>query len=338
MGRITSHDVARLASVSQSAVSRTFTPGASVSRKTLDKVLKAADSLGYRPNVIARSLITGKTRIIGFVVAYFENQFYADVLEKLARKFKKKGYHLLVFMAANEPEETEEVVEDLISYQVDGIIAASLDMSPKLADACRENGIHMLLFNRHQGDGGPPAITSDNIRGGRDVARFLLAGGHRRIAHISGWQGASTGRDRMRGFMDELQRQGVNPVACLDGMYNREAAVHSARELFAQEKNIPDAVFVGNDHMAFAVMDLLRHELGLRIPEDVSVVGYDDVPLANWSSYDLTTVRQPINQMVGAAVDYMLQDFESGNQKQLQMRIRGDLVVRNSARIPKDWQ
>jgi DNA-binding LacI/PurR family transcriptional regulator len=166
------------------------------------------------------------------------------------------------------------------------------------------------------------------------VADFLLAGGHRRIAHIAGWEGSSTGRDRQRGFIAALAAQGAAPVAVIDGMYDRDRAAEVTRQLMSGPQP-PDAIFVGNDHMAFAVMDTLRGELGLRVPHDVSVVGYDDVPLASWAAYDLTTVRQPVNRMVEATVDTLLAQIEAPDTPPRKIEIDGPLITRGSARMPQ---
>lgn len=334
--KITSLDVARLAGVSQSAVSRFFTPGTSVSKKTAEKVRQAAEALGYRPNVLARSLITGRSRIIGLVVAYLENQFYPLALERLSNALQERGYHVLVFMASNATESVEPVMQELLDYQVDGIITASVAMTNELSVRCDAAGIPVLMFNRGQDDADLSEVTSDNIAGGRKVADFLVSGGHRRIAHIAGWSGSSTGRDRAQGFTDRLAEHAMKPFAVIDGMYSRDAAADAARKLFSGPDK-PDAVFVGNDHMAFAVMDVLRFELGLRIPDDVSVVGYDDVPISAWPAYALTTVRQPVNRMVDATVDTLLGAIEEGDKSPRKIRIDGPLMVRGSARVPKGW-
>ncbi|MCL6285146.1 LacI family DNA-binding transcriptional regulator [Ruegeria sp. 2012CJ41-6] len=332
--KVTSFDVARLAGVSQSAVSRVFTPGASASAATRDKVTKAAEELGYRPNTLARAMITGKSRVIGVVVAYLENQFYPMALEYLDRALKERGYHILLFMAQNDGN-VGQIVEELMSYQVDGIITASVDMSNDIAKRCDDAGIPVVMFNRGQETGTLAQVTSNNIEGGRTVAHFLASGGHRKIAHVSGWQGSSTGLDRMRGFVDGLKDHGVEPVAIEDGRYSQDDAAIIARKLCGTSDR-PDAIFVGNDHMAFAVMDCLRFELGLSVPEDVSIVGYDDVPIAAWPAYDLTTIRQPINKMVTATVEILLARIEQGAASE-RIQIPGPLKIRGSARKPKGF-
>ena len=150
--KITAMDVARLAGVSQSAVSRVFTPGASASKTTVEKVRAAAEQLGYRPDPLARAMITGRTRIIGLVVAYLENQFYPMAIELLSRSLQEKGYHVLVFMAENSTEKVPQVMQELLDYKVDGIITASVAMTNDLTARCRAVGIPVVMFNRGQDD------------------------------------------------------------------------------------------------------------------------------------------------------------------------------------------
>jgi len=332
--RITSLQVAERAGVSQSAVSRVFTPGASASPKTVAKVKKAADELGYRPNRVARAMITGKSRIIGLVVAYLDNQFYPQALEHLSNALQEKGYHVLVFTATNSPEKVAEVMRDLLDYQVDGIITASVAVTSDLTERCNAAGIPVVMFNRGQDGADANAVTSDNLAGGRKIADFLVACGHQNIAHISGWKGSSTGRDRRQGFIDGLKAHSQDPLKIIDGMYNRDTAAQAARDLMALPTP-PDAIFVGNDHMAFAVMDTLRHELHLKIPEDVAIIGFDDVPLAAWPSYNLTTVRQPLNRMVEATVDMLIAQIDEGVMVPRRVAFDGPLITRGTTRQAK---
>ena len=330
--KITSMEVAKLAGVSQSAVSRVFTPGASSSKKTNELVRKAAAELGYRPNVLARSLITGKSRMIGLVVAYLDNYFYPEALELLSSALQKKGYHVLIFMSGNKEGDIADAVDEILDYQVDGIIAASVSMSSDLAKRCTSAGVPVVLFNRTQDDDRLSAVTSDNFQGGQKVARFLLAGGHKRIGYIAGWEGASTQRDREKGFTEELVRNGQELYAREVGNFNSDEARQAARTMFSKQ-NFPDAVFVANDAMAIAVIDVIRFELGLQVPEQVSVVGYDDVPISSWPAYDLTTVRQPANRMVAETVSILIESIENKTTTARRVEIDGPLMVRGSAKI-----
>ncbi len=334
--KVTSMEVARLAGVSQSAVSRVFTPGASASKKTIEKVRKAAEELGYRPNVLARAVVSGKSRIIGLVVAYLNNQFYPEALERLTNSLQERGYHVLIFMASHQAGNIDNVIEEILDFQVDGIIAASVALSSDLSDRCRTAGVPMVLFNRGQDDTSMSSVASDNVAGGRKAAEFLLAGEHKKIGYIAGWEGASTQRDREAGFVAALKEAGVSLHAREIGNFVAEEARQATLRMF--ESDPPDAVFVANDHMAVSVMDTLRFELGLTVPGDVSVIGYDDVTVASWPAYNLTTIRQPANRMVAETVDILLRKIEDSNALPRRVEIDGPLIVRGSARIPEGWK
>jgi DNA-binding LacI/PurR family transcriptional regulator len=335
MAAVTSLDVARLAQVSQSAVSRTFTPGASVSEVTRAKVEDAARKLGYRPNAIARSLITRRSRMIAVVMSYLDNQFYPVVLEKISQRLQRDGYHVLLFIA--DTREVDAVLSEILQYQVDGLVLASTSLSSALALRCSDAGIPVVLFNRTIRDSqNCSSVTSDNYEGGRLVARHLVDTGHERIAYIAGMEDSSTNLDRERGFRDSLAEHGRRCFARAVGNYDFEQAKAAARHLFtgpAPER--PDAVFVANDHMAIAVMDTLRMELGLRIPLDVSVVGFDNVRQAAWGSYQLTSVDQDADAMIEATARLLLDQIDGKVQSNAvvlpaRLVVRGSTVRRNS--------
>lgn len=331
----TSFDVAHLAAVSQSAVSRAFTPGASVSEATRNKVLEAAHKLGYRPNAHARSLITGRSRIIGLVLSHIENLFYPVALERLSKRLQQDGYHVLLFIG--DAQNADDLVDEILQYNVDGIVLAATTLSSSLAQRCADANIPVVLFNRVMASGSGGAVSSvrsDNVGGGRAVAQHLVATGHRRIALIAGQEESSTNLERERGFRDGLAEHGLHVYARALGNYDFEQARRAARELFGSGNERPDAVFVASDHMAFAVMDTLRHELGLRVAEDVSVVGFDNVPQASWASYALTTVEQPVEPMVAATVgllhSYLRDEETTPPSENVIVPVR--LIIRNSSR------
>lgn len=332
----TSLDVARRAGVSQSAVSRAFTPGRSVAKPTAEKIFKAAKELGYRPNSLARAMVSGSSRIIGVVVAYLENQFYPEALEKLSAKLQAKGYHVMIFLSATTRSDIDEVMAEILDYQVDGIIAASVSLSSELSERCQANGVPFIFFNRFLENSSMTSVTSDNLAGGRKAAQFLIKGGHQRIAYIAGYEGASTQRDREAGFQQGLAEAGVTLFARAVGNFKSDEARLATLSLFDGKKG-PDAIFVANDHMAFAVMDALRYDLGLSVPQDVSVIGYDDVPAAAWQSYDLTTIRQPADRMATTTIDILLAQIDGKASSGGNIKIEGPLICRGSARLPKEW-
>lgn len=333
---VTSFDVARLADVSQSAVSRTFTTGASVSESTRQKVLEAARKLGYQPNAHARSLITGRSRIIGVVMASFANLFYPVALERLAKRLQKDGYHILIFMS--DSQNSDNLIGELLQYKVDGIVLGATTLSSALAQRCADASIPVILFNRIMSTdsaGAVSSVRSDNVNGGRAVAKFLAEAGHRRIAFIAGREDSSTNMERERGFREGLADFGLRIFARAIGNYDYEEARQAARELFSPLSDRPDAVFVAGDFMAIAVMDTLRTELGLHVPDDVSVIGFDNVPQAAWDSYQMTTYEQSIDPMIDATVN-LLHKYLRGDPMPVgeNIVVPGRLVVRTSARQP----
>ena len=334
MGRrskATSLDVARLAGVSRAAVSRVFTPGGSASTQMSARVRAAAEELGYRPNALARALNTGRTRMIGVLVAYLDNSFYADAVERLAIALQGRGHHVLLFMATPTVDDTDRVMREIIDRQVDGIVLASVTMSSSLARECAAAGIPVVHFNRELDEAGLNAVVTDNRAGGQAVAALLCDAGHRRIGYLAGYEGASTQIDRERGFREGLAARGVPLAARGLTDFIRAEAEEAARAMFGRD-DPPDAVFVCNDHMAFAAMGVLRAELGLRIPEDVAVVGFDDVPMAAWPEYDLTTVRQSMARLVAQTADLLLARIEDPTLPPRRVLIEGRLIERGSTR------
>lgn len=331
----TSVDVAKLAGVSQSAVSRTYTPGASVAESTRDKVMEAARKLGYRPNAIARTLITRKSRMIAVVVSYIDNQFYPVVVEKLSEQLQTAGYHVLLFIAkANR--EADELLMQLMQYHVDGIVLLSATLSSSLAKDCADAGIPVLLFNRIAQLGGTvSSVCSDNEQGGRLAASALVAAGHQRIGYIAGMEDSSTNRDREAGFNAELAAKGQRVFARTVGHYSFEGAKAAARQMFGAtpSNQRPTAVFVANDHMAIAVMDVLRAEMGLRVPEDVAIIGFDNVPQAAWDGYSLSSVEQDVQAMIEATASLMIAQIDDETMTAQHVTLPVRLIERHSTGI-----
>lgn len=326
---ITSGDVAKLANVSQSAVSRAFTPGASVAPETRERILKAATELGYRPNALARAMISGRSKIVALLVAYMDNQFYPVVVDSISRRLQENGYNVMLFIS--DPGQQDLLVQKMMQYQVEGIIMASSTLSSIIAIECAQTGIPVVLFNRYVPSFPSSSVTSDNLAGGGLAADHLVKGGHKRIAFIAGDEDSSTNRDREDGFYQAMASHGMEVSDRAVGGYQFERAEQATREMFGGAER-PDAVFVANDHMAFAVMDVLREELNLRIPEDVSVIGFDDVPGACWRGYNLTTVAQNLGSMVDSTLSILLEQIDNQAVERHAAVLPVELVVRGTTR------
>jgi DNA-binding LacI/PurR family transcriptional regulator len=300
---ITAMDVARTLGVSQSTISRAYSMTASISEKTKSRVLETANALGYQPNIIARSLITRRTNIVAVVVANLVDPFYPVVLDALAQRIQSQGFQTLLFIPSSG-EQVDDVLPKLLQYQVDAVVLASATLSSAMAKVCAERDMPLVLFNRYVPGLEVHAVSCDNVAGGRRVAEFLHGLGHRRLAFVSGETTSSTNRDRERGFIARLTELGIDGCRQeVGGDYSYESGYDATQRLLRQA-GPPDAIFFASDVLAFGGMDMLQ-AAGLRIPQDISIVGYDDVPLAAWRGYDLTTIRQPIDEMVEAAVDML---------------------------------
>lgn len=324
-------DVARLAGVSQAAVSRTFTKGSSVSEETRQKVLDAAEQLGYRPNVIARSLIQKSTNIIGLVVRRFTNPFYARTIRDFTRLLQEQGYWTLLLNIA-QSYELEEALPMALQYQVDGLIITSATLSSKLALECARSGTPVVLFNRYATDAHIHVVRCDNVEGGRMVADAFIDSGCQRIAFIAGEEASSTNRDRENGFVTRLSERGV-PLVYREsaGDYNYESGYAAALRLL-KASDRPDAIFCANDLIAMGVMDLARYTLALQVPQDLSVIGFDDIPSAAWPGYNLTTIQQPAEALVQSTVDVLLNAIQNPYEDTVEDVILPVLIQRGSSR------
>lgn len=332
--KVTSIDVAKEAGVSQSAVSRTFTPGASVAQGTREKVHEAAAKLGYRPNAIARSLITQRSHMIGMAVSYFDNQFYPELVQGLSDQCQQRGYHILLF-TAGEGDAADQELQRALDYQIDGLVLASVSLSSEIASRCHKAGIPVVMVNRVSNAPTASKITGANEIGGCTIAHFLVEGGHQRIAYLAGIEETSTNRDRERGFRAGLAQKGVALHAHAVGNYDAELAAKAARALMTSA-NPPDAIFCANDHMAIAVMDELRFGMALSIPGDVSIIGFDDVGAAQWPSYAITSFSQPVGAMIDATSETLFRSIEAAVKREVfdpvTIALPGHLIVRKSAR------
>ena len=330
----TARDVARLAGVSQSAVSRAFTPGASVAAETREKIARAAAELGYRPNLMARSLIKRESSLVGVVIPDLVNPFYAAMLETLSAELRALGYRILLFNTRLS-EDADPVIDEVLNHQVAALILVSSTLNSGLAEECRKIGLAVVQLNRVAAGVNVSSVVGDNAAGAALIARFLLAGGHSRIAFMAGLETSSTNREREDAFVQTLREHGVDLHARAAARYSPELAREAARSLLASAEP-PDAIFCANDHMAIPALSVARHEFGLTPGRDVSIVGFDDSPLAGWPEISLTTYRQPIEEMATRAVEIIGRSIRHESLEPATEVATGELVIRSSVRLPPD--
>lgn len=328
--KVTSIEVAKQAGVSQSTVSRVFSSNSpKVSEKARQRVLEAAEALGYQPNIIARMMSTSQTNIVGIVMATITSPFYPYVLEKFLKELQAIERQVLLFTASPN-QSIDDVLPLALQYQVDALIITSATLSSEMAEHSMQSGTPVILFNRHVSDPNISAICADNVAGGRLAAEVLLETGHERLAFVAGVQNTSTSQDRERGFSDVLQEQGHHHWLRAQGHYTYESG-YSATEKILSASEPPDAIFCANDIMAIGAIDAIR-AVGLEVGKDISVVGFDDIPMASWGAYQLTTISQEVDTMIQGTIDLMLEKIEAPDSPSRIERVAGELIVRSSVR------
>lgn len=308
---VTLKEVAELAGVSRSAVSRTFTEGASVSVKTRQKVEAAAKKLGYHPNALASSLTTGRTKMIGLVSNNFANPIFLEVFDEFTRRLQERGLRPLIVNLTDETE-PENSVQMLRQYSVDAVIVASSTLIPSFAKAFHDAGVPVVhAFGRASTLPQVHVVGIDNVECGRMAARALIERGYQCVAHIGGPADATSARDRATGFLEEIARHpNIRVSHAFAGAYSFDAG---RAEMLHQLENDPaEAYFCGDDILSIGALSAIR-EKGLIPGQDIGVIGLNDMKMARWESINLTTIHQPVSQIITASLDLveeMLNDPE----------------------------
>lgn len=305
---VTLKDVAELAGVSRSAVSRTFTDGASVSLKTRAKVERAAAQLGYSPNALASSLTTGRTKLIGLVSNNFHNPLFLEVFDLFTRGLQERGLRPLLVNLSDETDPANSV-RMLRQYSVDGVIVASSTLPPSFAEAFRDAGVPVVhSFGRYTTSPHVHVVGIDNVACGRMAAEALIARGYRRVAFLGGPETATSTQDRALGFLGTLN---AHPEIEVSVSYARAYSFDAGRvEMTKQLMSDPaEAYFCGDDVIAVGALSAAQ-SAGLSVPADVGLIGLNDMEMAGWQNIDLTTIRQPIPEIIGASIDLVMGTIE----------------------------
>ena len=302
--RVTSYDVASAAGVSQSAVSRCFKPGASVSKATYARVMQAATDLDYIPNAAARSLNTRRSNQVALVVSHMVTAQYPELLAELSRQFSLHGMRILLF---SQPRETDigATLAEVWQHQVDGVVVAAR-MTDRQVGEFERRGLPFVLFNRNQRDKDVNAIVCDQAGAARTMVARLASAGHRCFAMIDGPPDSALAQERKRGVAERLVELGLKAALMVNGNHDYASGARGLREIVERLGRVPDAIICANDATAIGCLDTARHEMKIDVPGQLSVTGFDGITAASWLSYNLTTLRQPVRQMAQATADMLV--------------------------------
>ncbi len=297
-------DVAMKAGVSTSAVSRTFTDGASVSDKMRRKVEKAAADLGYSPNFLARSLTTRRTKLIGLVSNNFHNPIFLEVFDLFTRGLQDRGLRPLLVNLSNETD-PEQSVQMLHQYSVDGVVVASSTLPPAFSKAFREKKIPVVnTFGRYSSSPEVHVVGIDNAEAGRMAAQVLMERGYKKVAFLGGPETATSTQDRLRGFREELAKHSdIQVTHSFADQYSFQAG--RTEMLRLAQADMAEAYFCGDDVLSIGVLSAIK-DAGLQVPDDIGVIGFNDMEMSRWENIALTTIHQPIKQIINSSVELMV--------------------------------
>lgn len=310
-------------------MSRVLHNNPKVKQSTKERVLQAMRELNYAPDGLARAMVTRRTGTIGAVVEDITNPFYPEVVEALCSEFAAVNHRMTLWNsgAAGEPSAVEAIQQRLI----DGVVfTTALPSSTALTEAVSQ-GLPVVLVNRYIEGVDCDRVTTDNINGARLIADYLANWGHQRVGLITGIEEASTSIERETGFRDGLADRGLelDPELRFVGDFSHRLSYEAMTELM-RRPDPPTAVFCVNDVMGFGALNAAR-ALGVQVPEDVWVIGFDDIDMASWETFNLTTVSQPITDMSHEAVRMLLRRIEDSAYPPEHLLLGGsEIVVRSS--------
>ncbi len=307
---VTILDVARLAGVSTATVSRVLHSSNRVSPETRGRVETAVRTLQYRPSAIARSLAAGATRTIGIMVSDVTNPYYPEMVAGMEDAAHAAGYNIFLCTSRDDPGREKTYLELLMERRADGVIVASSGLSEQRPTSLQDLATPLVLVNSDGRGLGVPSVSSDNYGGARDLTRYLLRLGHRRIAHISGPTTSQSTGERVRGYTDALRSAGVEPETTLLVASEGDAPTGESAMLNVLSSGVrPGAVFAYNDLAAIGALHAC-YRAGVQVPQDISLAGFDNIQLSGLIRPPLTTMAQATGEMGRLAVEQLISIVE----------------------------
>lgn len=328
----TTATISEILGVSKSTISRALNDDPRISEEKRREIKSLAIELGYTPNAIARDLALNKRGIVGFVLSESSNYFYQEHVQDFVKKVASRGMQTMMFQVSSE-ETIEAILPDMLRYRLAGcVVIPQVNVTDTAIDICRRNDISVVLLNRILRNSAANSVLSNHAAGSYRLTRMLLDAGHRRITFVAGTP-TPTFRDREAGFLEALSDAGLQPFSRIEGKFDFDETYNAVAE-HLRSGLVPDAIAAANDLMAFAAIDAAKQS-GLRVPQDVSVVGFDNSRIGEWPSYNLTTIAQPILQLYERSLDLICNQLAASTSPE-HVYIDGTLIVRGSARMPAE--
>ena len=326
----TSQDVAKLAGVSQSAVSRCFTKGSSISNRMRLRVIEAANQLGYKPDIYnANSISNDIGGLVGVILPYITNRYYPEVLTELHEALRNNGFRVLLITTDDDEEVDEKLIPNNIRDKLTAIVSATKP-SDSFVTSCIENHIQVIAYNRNWNIPTTCSVACDHKGGGEQVAQYFYDKGHRNIGIIKGPDDSFVSQQRCKGFINHLKTLGINKISTAKGSFTYEGGREASKTLLRNKKL--SALFCADDTMAFGCLDYIKNNTKLKIPGQLEIIGYDDKSVAEWISYNLTTIRQPIRQMAKLTTQLILDYIKDPEFEPVDHLVQGKFIKRKTTR------
>ena len=327
MKKVNIKDVAREAKVSVSTVSRVINGSAPVSEKLRSRVERAIKKLGYKPSYIARGLRSGKTRTIGFIIPDITNPFFPEMVRGAEDLLRKKGYTLILCNSDQDPKIESELVEMLMDKHIDGLLFTGAGKKNKKLELAVEKGLKVVFLDRIMEGVNASYVISDNYGGMKALLEHLWKVGYKSYYFINGSEETFSARVRQKAFLDFVKENNIESYHHIFSSFSYEAGYIYTKKI----RKIPDVIVSGNDLIAYGVIDALE-EMGLDVPKDVGVTGFDDILFSKHYKPSLTTVRQPMYEMGRKAAQILITLIEKGSVKKKGYVLSTEVVIRNSTR------
>lgn len=324
----TSRDVAQLAGVSQSTVSRAFSPKANLAPETRKKVMEAAKVLNYQPNALARGLVMSQSDIIAVVKGYTQNSIFSDILSEIVYLLQQADKRVIYFEAKRN-ESIDDLASKIMRYQIQGLVLLYVNLTSDLTAYCKQRKIPVLQIHRHSTTVTANAVLPDNYKAAGEAAELFIRKGYKNFAYLAGSLNSSTNMERQIGFQTVLKEHGCSAPVILQGDYTYESGMEAMRRA-APDLKLPTAVLSSNDLMAYGAIDTSKYDFGLEIGKDVAVVGFDNLPMGQWPSYRLTSFAQPISQMAKEGIDLLFANMKDKSLIPVERRYPLTLIERDS--------
>jgi len=334
--KITLADIAQKANVSKMTVSRVLSGKGQVAKETYDRVMKIVEEFGYQPNWLARGLASKRSMIIGVIIPKIEHMFLdnyiTQVLTGVVDIAVENNYRIMLCPVETKPHGNSEYLNVARTKLLDGMILLKTKVNDPNIETLANAGFPFVLVNHKKYSKKYNFVDSKNIQGAKLAMEYLYQHGHRKIAFVSGSLDETNGKDRLKGYIESLERFGLlfKEEWVVYGDFNKNKAYRFSEKLFLDKKKMPTAIFCADDYMAIGVMQRIK-EIGLRVPEDIAVIGFDDIELAAYVKPALTTIRQPIYELGKTSTQILLNLINDKQKTPVHRLLDVELIKRESA-------